>query len=385
MTLLGNGRVVTPEAVLDPGWIEISGERIVEVGSGEAARPLDVDLAGRVVVPGFVDTHVHGGGGASYLSATQAETATVVQFHRSHGTTTTFASLISTTAPELERQVAALAELAADGLVDGLHLEGPWISEARRGAHDPAVLRPPTTEELERLLALGRGTIRMVTLAPELPGALDAVRRIVDAGVVAAVGHSDASYETVRAAVDAGASVGTHLFNGMPPLHHREPGVVGALLEDPRVVVELVADGIHLHPATVALAIRAAGPDRVSLVTDAMTAAGMGDGDYTLGGLPVRVVDGVARLADSDSIAGSTLTMDAAFRFAVQTVGLSLEQAARVASTTPARTFGLSDVGALQPGMRADLVVLDADLQVTAVMRRGSWVSGDPTRTKEGS
>src|SRR5690606_21626052 len=162
----------------------------------------------------------------------------------------TFASLISTTAPELERQVAALAELAADGLVDGLHLEGPWISEARRGAHDPAVLRPPTTEELERLLALGRGTIRMVTLAPELPGALDAVRRIVDAGVVAAVGHSDASYETVRAAVDAGASVGTHLFNGMPPLHHREPGVVGALLEDPRVVVELVADGIHLHPAT---------------------------------------------------------------------------------------------------------------------------------------
>jgi N-acetylglucosamine-6-phosphate deacetylase len=385
VTLLGNGRVVTPDAVLDPGWIEVSGERIVEVGSGEAGRPLDIDLTGRVVVPGFVDTHVHGGGGASYLTATQEETATVVEFHRSHGTTTTFASLISTTAPELERQVAALAELAADELVDGVHLEGPWISEVRRGAHDPAVLRPPTTEELERLLALGRGTIRMVTLAPELSGGLDAVRQVVDAGAVAAVGHSDASYETVRAAVDAGASVGTHLFNGMPPLHHRKPGVVGALLEDPRVVVELIADGIHLHPATIALAVRAAGPDRVSLVTDAMTAAGMGDGDYTLGGQAVRVVDGVARLADGDSIAGSTLTMDAAFRFVVQEVGLSLEQAARIASTTPARTFGLVDVGALQPGMRADLVVLDTDLQVAAVMRCGSWVSGDPTRTKESS
>lgn len=387
VTLLGNGRVVTPDAVLDPGWIEISGERIVEVGSGDPGRPLDIDLAGRVVVPGFVDTHVHGGGGASYLSATPEETATVVEFHRSHGTTTTFASLVSTTAEELERQVAALAELAADDVVDGLHLEGPWISEVRRGAHDPTVLRPPTTEELERLLALGRGTIRMVTLAPELPGALDAVRQIVDAGAVAAVGHSDATYEAVLAAVDAGASVGTHLFNGMPPLHHRKPGPVGALLEDPRVVVELVADGIHLHPATIDLAVRAAGPDRVSLVTDAMTAAGMGDGDYALGGQAVRVENGVARLADSDSIAGSTLTMDAAFRFVVQEVGLSLEQAARIASTTPARAFGLVDVGALRPGQRADLVVLDADLNVVAVMRCGSWVAGDPTSrgTKESS
>ncbi|WP_020574302.1 N-acetylglucosamine-6-phosphate deacetylase [Actinopolymorpha alba] len=373
MTLLGNGRIVTPDGVLEAGWVEVTGDRLSGVGAGQPRTP-DVDLAGRIVVPGFVDTHVHGGGGASYLSATPEETATAAEFHLSHGTTTTFASLISTTADELAREVAALADLAADGIVAGLHLEGPWLSEVRRGAHDPAVLRPPASAEVERLLALGRGTVRMVTLAPELPGGLDAVRQVVDAGVVAAVGHSDADYDTVLGAVDAGASVATHLFNGMPPLHHRTPGPVGALLEDPRVTVELIADGIHLHPATIAVSVRAAGVDRVSLVTDAMTAAGMSDGTYGLGAQSVRVENGVARLAGGDSIAGSTLTMDAAFRLVVQKAGLTLEQAARVAATTPARVFGMDDVGALVPGRRADLVVLDDSLELLAVMRAGAWV-----------
>ena len=378
MTLLGNVRVVTPDGVLDPGWIEVAGDRIAGVGAGSAPRTPDLDLSGRTVVPGFVDTHVHGGGGGTYLAATPEETARVADFHRSHGTTTTFASLISSTAPDLERQVPALADLVTDGVVAGIHLEGPWLSEIRRGAHNPAVLRPPAPAEVERLLRLGRGTVRMVTLAPELTGGLDAVRQVVDAGAVAAVGHSDADFDTVLAAIDAGASVGTHLFNGMPPLHHRAPGPVGALLQDSRVSVELVADGHHLHATTIDLAIRAAGVDRVSLVTDAMTAAGMGDGVYGLGDRSVRVENGVARLADGDSIAGSTLTMDAAFRFVVREAGLSLDQAARVASTTPARAFGLADIGALRPGLRADLVLLDAALEVDAVMRAGVWVAGDP-------
>ncbi|MGW5362263.1 N-acetylglucosamine-6-phosphate deacetylase [Actinopolymorpha pittospori] len=380
MTLLANGKVVTLDAVLDPGWIEVVNERIVGVGEGIPARPADVDLAGRIVVPGFVDTHVHGGGGASYLTATLEDTARVAEFHRSHGTTTTFASLVSTTAEELERQVVATADLVVDGVVAGMHLEGPWISEARKGAHDPACLRPAERAELDRLLALGRGTIRMVTLAPELPGGLDAVRRVCEAGVVAAVGHSDADYATVIDAVDAGATVATHLFNGMPPLHHRAPGPVGALLEDERVTVELIADGMHVHPGVIAVAARSAGPDRVSLVTDAMAAAGMPDGVYNLGHRPVRVENGLVMLVSGESIAGSTLTMDAAFRLAVQQAGQTLTQAARMASTTPARTFGLTEVGALQAGLLADLVVLDSELGTAAVMRRGSWVSGELTK-----
>jgi N-acetylglucosamine-6-phosphate deacetylase len=380
VTLLANGKVVTLDAVLDPGWIEVVNERIVGVGEGIPARPADVDLAGRIVVPGFVDTHVHGGGGASYLTATLEETARVAEFHRSHGTTTTLASLVSTTAEELERQVVATADLVVDGVVAGMHLEGPWISEARKGAHDPACLRPAERAELDRLLALGRGTIRMVTLAPELPGGLDAVRRVCEAGVVAAVGHSDADYATVIDAVDAGATVATHLFNGMPPLHHRAPGPVGALLEDERVTVELIADGMHVHPGVIAVAARSAGPDRVSLVTDAMAAAGMPDGVYNLGHRPVRVENGLVMLVSGESIAGSTLTMDAAFRLAVQQAGQTLTQAARMASTTPARTFGFTEVGALQAGLLADLVVLDSELSTAAVMRRGSWVSGELTK-----
>lgn len=378
MTLLGNGRIVTPDAVLDPGWIEVDGDRIAGLGAGAPPRNPDRDLAGHIVVPGFVDTHVHGGGGATYTAAIADDTARVAAFHLSQGTTTTFASLVSTTAATLEHQVAVYADLVSDGAVAGIHLEGPWLSEVRRGAHDPAVLRPPAREEVARLLELGRSTIRMVTLAPELTGGLDAVRQVIDAGAVVAVGHSDAPYDVVIAAIEAGASVGTHLFNGMPPLHHRAPGPVGALLEDERVTVELIADGIHLHATTVELAVRAAGADRVSLVTDAMAAAGVGDGVYGLAGRTVEVVDGVARLAGGGSIAGSTLSMAGAFRFAVHKVGLPLEAAARMAATTPARTFGLTDVGALRAGLRADLVELDAELEVVRVMRGGAWVAGQP-------
>ncbi len=377
MTLLGNGRIVTPDGVLDPGWIDVTGERLADLGAGPPPRTPDHDLQGHIVVPGFVDTHVHGGGGGSYLAATPDEVARVADFHLSHGTTTTFASLVSAPAAELERQVPAVADLVTDGTLAGIHLEGPWLSEVRRGAHDPAMLRPPAPAEVARLLSLGRGTVSMVTLAPELDGGMDAVRQVLDAGAAVAVGHSDASYETVLAAVDAGATVGTHLFNGMPPLHHRTPGPVGALLHDSRVTVELIADGVHLHAATVGVAIEAAGVDRVSLVTDAMAAAGVGDGIYGLGARKVQVQDGVARLVNGDSIAGSTLTMDAAFRFVVREVGLSLEQAARVAATTPARAHGLDSIGALRAGLHADLVVLDADLAVAAVMRRGAWVAGD--------
>lgn len=378
-TVLGNGRVVTHDAILDPGWIEIDGSRIVAVG-GSAPPRIDVDLADRYVVPGFVDTHVHGGGGGSYTSADPAEIEKVAAFHLGHGTTSTIASLVSAQADELEQQVEVLAESVRSGRagsVAGIHLEGPWLAPGKKGAHKVDALRPPTSAEVGRLLDVAGGTIRMATIAPELDGGLAAIKQVADAGAVVAIGHTMATYDQALRGLDAGATVATHLYNAMPSLHHREPGAVAALLEDSRCVVELVADGHHVHPAMLNLAIRAAGVDRVSLVTDAMQAAGLGDGEYALGGLAVKVQNGLVRLREGGSIAGSTLTMDAAFRFVVREVGVSLVEAARMAATNPAGALGLRDVGALRTGLRADLVLLDGALEVSAVMRAGVWVSDE--------
>jgi N-acetylglucosamine-6-phosphate deacetylase len=289
------------------------------------------------------------------------------------------ASLVSSPYELMRDATAAFAPLVAEGVLAGLHYEGPYLSAARCGAQNPAYLRDPSTGELADLLQLGGGTVRMVTIAPERTGALDAIKLLTANGVVAAVGHTDATYEQTLAAVAAGARVGTHLFNGMRPPHHRDPGPVFALLSQPTATCELVADGVHLHDGTLAFAASVAGPDRAALITDAIDATGMADGTYELGGQAVVVQGGVARLATADgspgSIAGSTLTMDAALRRAVH-AGISMEAACRMASTTPARAIGLGQAaGALAPGLRADLVVLDADLQVVRVMRAGAWVT----------
>lgn len=374
MALIAGARFVTPEGVIDGGWLRTDGRSIVGVGSGSPPGPVDRDLAGTWVVPGFVDIHTHGGARAAYMSGDQDEAVTVADFHRRHGTTTTMASLVTGPVDTLADVVASLAELVDEGLLAGIHLEGPFLSEAKRGAHDPGLLRPPEPEIVDRLLRAARGTVRMVTLAPELPHSLDAVRRFADAGAIAAVGHTDASYEQVRAAIEAGATVATHLFNAMSALHHREPGAVPALLEDERVTVELICDGIHLHPAVVRLATAAAGAERVVLVTDAMAATGVGDGEYILGELAVRVTDGVARLVEGGSIAGSTLTMDGAFRFMVG-AGASVEDAVRMTASNPARLLGRADrVGALRVGLDADLVVLDDRLELVGVMAKGAWL-----------
>jgi N-acetylglucosamine-6-phosphate deacetylase len=279
----------------------------------------------------------------------------------------------------MTKAVASLAELVQEGLIAGVHLEGPFLSQARCGAHDPSLLRPPAAADVDRLLSAGRGTVRMITLAPELDGGLEAVRRVVGAGALAAVGHTDAGYDVTLAAVDAGASVATHIYNAMPSLHHRTPGPVAALLQDPRVTVELINDGVHLHDAIVTMTLGGCGSERVAFVTDAMAAAGRGDGEYRLARRHVIVRDGVARLADGDSIAGSTLTAEVALRRAVR-LGVDIVDAVSAASTTPARLLGLAETtGAVEEGLAADLVVLDANLGVEAVMRRGTWVHGVPS------
>jgi N-acetylglucosamine-6-phosphate deacetylase len=359
-----SGRVVRPGAVV-PGSVEVDGPTILDVtehgGAGDD-----------IIVPGFVDLHCHGGGGHTFTRGEASAARAAAAFHLRHGTTTMLASLVSSPYELMRDATTAYLPLVADGTIAGVHYEGPYLSQARCGAQNPAYLRDPSLEELTTLVELGG--VRMVTIAPELPGALEAVRFLAGRGVVAALGHTDATYEQTLAGVTAGATVGTHLCNGMRPAHHREPGPIVALLDSPTIVCELVADGIHLHDGMLRFAAHAAGPDRSALITDAMDAAGMPDGRYELGGQEVAVADRVARLVRDGSIAGSTLTMDAAFRQAVG-AGLDLPTAAAMAATTPARALGLADeVGALEAGLRADLVVLSQDLTVKRVMRAGAWI-----------
>ncbi|HWS92457.1 MAG TPA: amidohydrolase family protein, partial [Mycobacterium sp.] len=280
--------------------------------------------------------------------------------------------------------VRALAAATERGTVAGIHLEGPWLSRARCGAQDPTRMRDPDPAEIDAVLAAGGGAIRMVTLAPELPGADEAIKRFLDARIVVALGHTDATYERTKHAIAVGATVGTHLFNAMPPLNHREPGPALALLQDPKVTVELIADGVHVHPAVVNAVIRAAGPDRVAVITDAIAAAGCDDGAYRLGAVPIDVTSGVARVHGTSTIAGSTATMDRLFRtLNAGIVGLgcnadaALIAAVQMTAATPARALGLRQVGSLRAGSDANLVVLDRDLQVAAVMVRGGWRAGD--------
>ncbi|MEV4763190.1 N-acetylglucosamine-6-phosphate deacetylase [Micromonospora chokoriensis] len=368
MTVRVNGRVVTPTGVIRQGCVEWDGDRITAVAEYPTVRD------GHWILPGFVDMHTHGGGGHTFTTGDADEARAAADFHLAHGTTTVLASLVSAPFELMRSATEAFTPLVEEGVLAGVHFEGPYLSASRCGAQNPEYLRDPSTDELTELIKLGRGAVRMVTLAPERDGALEAIRLLASQRVVAAVGHTDATYEQTQAAVAAGASVGTHLFNGMRPVHHREPGPVVALLDAPTVICELVADGVHLHDGMLTYVAATAGPDRGALITDAMAAAGMADGEYELGGQAVTVTDGVARLARDGAIAGSTLTMDAALRHAVN-AGIPIADAARMVATTPARAIGLGDrVGALQVGLRADLVVLDDDLNVVRVLRGGSWV-----------
>ena len=369
--LLAARAVIAPDAVHTPGWVDIRAGLIVACGAGEPPRPPDQVFEQSTLAPGYVDIHTHGGGGSSFNDAdTDVAVARITATHRAHGTTTMMASLVTGPLDEVERTVAALAGLVERGVLAGIHLEGPWLSPAHRGAHDESLLREPDTETVDRLMRAGRGTVRMVTIAPELEGGLAAVTQIAGHGAVAAIGHTDANYDLTRQAIAAGATAGTHVFNAMRQIHQREPGPALALLEDPNVFAELIADGVHLHPAVVRFIIES--PSRPVFVTDAMAAAGADEGAYKLGGLDVSVADGVARLADG-TIAGSVLTLSEAVRYAVHTAGVPLAVAVRAATQNPADMIGLPDRGRLAAGLRADLIVLDAGLCVTATMQAGVW------------
>ncbi|MFD5232300.1 N-acetylglucosamine-6-phosphate deacetylase [Streptomyces qaidamensis] len=373
-TVLTGATVVLPTGTVENGRVSVDGTRITATAPENAQV---IDVTDHYVIPGFVDLHNHGGGGASFTSGSVDDILKGIHTHRLHGTTTLVASTVTGDLDSLTRRAGLLSELAEQGEIAGVHFEGPFISPCRKGAHSEDLLRDPHPTEVRKLIDAARGRAKMLTLATELPGGLDSVRLLTDHGVIAAIGHTDATYEQTVEAIDAGATVATHLFNAMPPLGHRSPGPIAALLEDDRITVELINDGTHLHPAALQLAFHRAGADRVAFITDAMDAAGFGDGRYWLGPLEVEVADGVARLVEDGTIAGSTLTLDRAFKRAVTVDGLSVEDAVTALSATPARLLGMADtIGSLEPGKYADLLILDSAYEVKGVMRRGEWVMG---------
>ncbi|TBN57731.1 N-acetylglucosamine-6-phosphate deacetylase [Glaciihabitans arcticus] len=366
--LFENARTIYGE----PLWLLVDAGHFVSTGSGDAPdATARVDLGGRVVTPGFIDLHAHGAGGHGYDSGPD-EMRAGVAVHRAHGTTRSLVSLVANPLATLRTSLATIAELSrTDPTVLGSHLEGPFLAADRRGAHNLDFLRDPSLSDIDDLLAAADGTLRLVTLAPELPGAMEAIDAFVAAGVTVAIGHTEASYDLAREAFDRGASMLTHAFNAMPGIHHRAPGPVVAAFEDERVTLEIILDGQHVHPDVAALAFTAA-PGRIALVTDAMAAAGSTDGDYTLGSLTVSVVNGLAVLRGTSTIAGSTLTQDAALRIALDRTSIAPAAVVAALSSTPARAIGLSDrFGMLAADYPADFVVLSDDLAVDEV-----WVAG---------
>jgi N-acetylglucosamine-6-phosphate deacetylase len=385
-TLIAGANVVTPAGVLMGGWIWLRDGLVAAVGRADAPLPAEAAGAERVsgeggwVIPGFIDVHVHGGAGYDFMDADEAGLDAITRFHASRGTTGMLATSLTASREELTAILERVSRYMQGPMpyaqVLGVHLEGPFISLKWKGAQNPAHIVPPQIEWLEEWTRRFPGLIRIQTLAPETEGALTYIERLAASGIVPSCGHTDADYDRITAACDRGLRHAVHTFNAMRPYHHREPGTVGAVLTDPRIFCELIADGHHVHPAGLRLAVQAKGASRVILVTDAMAAAGMPDGEYELGGLPVEVTGGVARLKENGSLAGSTLTTIDAFRLMVRKVGVPIEDASRMASANPARQLGIDDrTGTLEPGKRADALLLDAELELKRV-----WIGGREPR-----
>jgi len=372
--LFHSARKLDAHGQVDDFWMLVADGTITATGSGPQHPAADesVDVGGHWLVPGFIDLHGHGGGGHAYDDSADDLRAALAT-HRSHGTTRSVVSLVANPVDALVEQLGMIADVAAgDPLILGSHLEGPFLSPDNRGAHSPQHLLEPTPAVVERLLEAARGTLRQLTLAPELPNALEAVQVLVESGVAVGVGHTVADADTAKRAFDAGARILTHAFNAMPGIHHRAPGPVVAAFDDERVTLELILDGKHVHPRIAHLAFVQA-PGRIALVTDAMAAAGSADGDYTLGDLTVAVRNGLAMLRGTTTIAGSTLTQDAALRMAVSEAGIAPVDAVAALTLTPARALGIDDRhGLLAAGRAADAVVLDHAWHVTQVWADGA-------------
>ncbi len=385
--LIDDVRLVDAERDIASGWVLADATGILDLGAGTVpevpAGCQRVAGAGRVLTPGLVDMHSHGAGGGSFDGGPE-EVATALATTAAHGVTRSMLSLVTSSADDIVETLQSIAahadKQASDAGADsedpagagilGVHLEGPFISPDKAGAHDVALMQHPTPELIDRFAEAGGGWLRYFTIAPELPGALESISHAARQGIRMGVGHTVADYATTRAAFDAGATLLTHAFNAMPGIHHREPGPIMAALDDERVTIELILDGVHVVEP-VAAHLWQACRGRLALITDAMSAAGFGDGNYMLGKLAVTVENGVTHLTGTDTIAGSTLTLDSALRRAIG-LGVGLQEATAAATSVPAASLGLADrYGTLAPGQAADFVLWGDDMTVTGVFRDG--------------
>ena len=375
-----NGDILTWPGGLQRGGVLIESGVIVAVGPQVAeAIPPDaqvINAADKIIAPGYIDIHVHGGAGYDTMDATPEALSAMAAFFAAHGVTSFLPTTVTASREDTLAAIRAVAEFqrqppqGAQAL--GIHLEGPYINTSYRGAQNPQFAHSPEPEEYRAFFAAGN--VKLISLAPEHPASADLISYAVAQGATVAVGHSAATYEQVLAAVSLGLTQATHTYNAMVGLHHREPGAVGAALTCDRIYAQIIVDLVHVHPAAVKLLLRAKGPERTILITDAIRAAGMPDEIYELGGQQIIVTKGEARLP-AGNLAGSTLTMDRAVRSVMQATGCSLVDAIRMATLTPAESIGLADrKGRLAPGWDADIILLDKDLNVALTMVQGQIV-----------
>ncbi|GIP37253.1 N-acetylglucosamine-6-phosphate deacetylase [Paenibacillus sp. J31TS4] len=382
--LIRNGRIVTEDGIIENGSLLLEDGRIAWMGDADAeGAPTSfegetVDAQGSYLLPGFIDIHVHGGGGSDFMDATPEALDAITGFHAKQGTTAMLSTPLTNSYENLTAAVRNTAEYMASEMpyaqILGVHLEGPFFNVKWKGAQNPKYIVPPSTEWLEEWNNAYPGVLKIVTLAPEIEGATQVIEWLTAQGIVASAGHTDASYDVVSEATRHGLCHAVHTYNAMTPLHHRNPGTVGAVMTHDAITAEIIADGIHVHPAAVKVLVKTKGTDRVILITDAMSAAGLGDGSYSLGGLSVTVRNGQARLTEGDSLAGSILTMIEGFRFLVNQVGVSVQEASRMASGNPARRVGAADrIGSLAVGKQADVLLVSPELEL-----QRSWIKGRP-------
>ncbi|WP_461370443.1 N-acetylglucosamine-6-phosphate deacetylase [Candidatus Darwinibacter acetoxidans] len=383
--IITNGTIVT-DNLIHKGTVVTIGDRIMFVGGEEegerilaAASPRVfqvIDAQGGLIAPGLIDVHMHGADGAELMDGTREAVETMARFVAKNGTV----AFLPSTVTALEEKTRLVSQVVADyqdledgAEVLGIHLEGPYINEKYKGAQYGPAIRPASTSELEELHAVLGEKLRLVTLAPEVPGSLEAAQWLKDRGVTVSIGHTDATYDQAVQGFKSGITHVTHTFNGMRGLHHREPGVVGAVLATPGLYAELIADLIHVHPGAIQVLLRTVGVEHLVLVTDSVQATGLPDGEYVLGDNEIFVQDGAARLADG-TLAGSTLTLKQAVRNMIEEIGVHPVDAFRMASLNPARTLGLEHRGWIREGNRADFVLLTADFEVQKTIIAGRVV-----------
>ncbi len=363
-------QLVDSQSITNDADIHVVDGKIAAISLATSAKP---DFTANFVVPGFVDIHCHGGNGFHFFDEDSGAANQAAAFHLKHGSTSVIASYIAAPIPVLSKQILSLVGQLPLLNIAGIHLEGPYLSEIFCGAHNPEFLSSPNVSEIQELLTQGAGWIKMITIAPELPGAMESISFLKSQGVIAAIGHSDADDMITKSAIDNGATVVTHFFSAMRPIHHRIGGMTLTSLFDDRIYLELILDNVHIATNAIAIPLHFA-PERILGITDALAVAGQPDGDYTLGTTQVEVRNSIAKIKGKDLLAGSTLTMNRSFKSAVTKLGLTPNQAVRAFSTRPAQLFGLNNVGDIRVGMDADLVLMDQNYELKNVIFKGSPV-----------